>query len=255
MTDVLTRPAPPVTARRGYAALTNMALMMQTLVDVMESGEESQRFGLFYGFSGYGKTVAAAFAAARSGAIYTEAKSIWTQRSLLEALAEELGITRFERTAPRLLKQIVDELNRAPRPLIIDEMDHLVKKQMVEIIRDIHDATSIGILMIGEEALPAKLKEWDRFDNRILVATPAQPASAEDALKLRDHYGLSGLIADDLAIHFAERCRGVTRRIVNNLRGAERLSKTEGIDHMDRAWWGSRPVNSGDIPTRRSMGA
>lgn len=255
MTDLLTRPAPPAAQRKGYAPLTNMALAMQTLVDCSEVDEDSPRMGLFFGFSGYGKTVAAAFAAARSGAIYVEAKSIWTQRTFLEALAEELGITRFERTAPRLLKQIIDELNRGPRPIIIDETDHLVKKQMVEIIRDIHDSTSVAILMIGEEALPAKLKEWERFDNRILVATAAQPASDDDALMLRDHFGFGDLIADDLAIYFGQRCRGVTRRIVNNLRAAGRLAATEGVDHMDRAWWGARPVSTGDIPTRRSMGA
>jgi hypothetical protein len=139
--------------------------------------------------------------------------------------------------------------------VILDEMDHLVKKLMVEVIRDIHDATGVAILMIGEEALPAKLKEWERFDNRILVARAAEPASADDALLLRNHYGLASLIADDLAIYFAERCRGVTRRIVNNLRAAQRLADAEGVDHMDRLWWGNRPVASGEIATRKSFAA
>lgn len=255
MIDLLTRPAlAPAAPRRGYAPLPNMALALQTIVECTEAEEDQPRLGLLYGNSGFGKTVAAAFAAAQTGSIYIEAKSLWTVRALLEAIAEELGITKPERTAPRLLRQIIDELNRAPRPLIIDEMDHLVKKQMVEIIRDIHDATSIAILMIGEEALPSKLKEWERFDNRILVATPAQPASAEDALLLRDHYGLKGIIADDLAIYFAERCKGVTRRIVNNLRAAARTAATEGVDSIDRSWWGPRLVTNGDIPTRRSLG-
>lgn len=255
MTNLTTHPSPAIAPRPGYAPLTNMSLAVQTLTDCVEAGEHSPRLGLFYGFSGYGKTVAAAFAAARTGAAYILAKSLWNQRPLLEALAEELGITRPERTASRLLQQIIDELNRAPRPLIIDEMDHLVKKQMVEIIRDIHDATNIAIMMIGEENLPAKLKEWERFDNRILVATPAQPASADDAILLRDHYGMTEMLADDLAIYFAERCRGVTRRIVNNLKKAARVAATEGVDRIDRAWWGNRPVMNGDIPTRRSMGA
>ncbi|MBN8844809.1 MAG: ATP-binding protein [Sphingomonadales bacterium] len=229
--------------------------MMQTLVDCTEADEDQPRLGLFYGFSGYGKTVAAAYAAALSGGIYIEAKSLWNARTVLERLAVELGLIKLERTQARLLHQIIDEINRAPRPIIIDEMDHLVKKLIVDVIRDIHDATSIAILMIGEEALPTKLKEWDRFDNRILVAQPAQPASAEDALLLRNHYGLADLISDDLAMYFAEKCRGVTRRIVNNLKAAKRLANTEGVDHMDRLWWGNRPVSSGEIPTRRSMGA
>jgi Cdc6-like AAA superfamily ATPase len=105
--------------------------------------------GLFYGFSGYGKSVASAFAAARTDAAYVEAKSIWTQRTLLEEIAGSLGLPPVNRSGPRILGQIIEHLGREPRPLVIDEMDYLVKRQSVEIIRDIHDATSIPILMIG----------------------------------------------------------------------------------------------------------
>lgn len=163
-------------ARAGHAQLTNMSLALRTLLDCREAGNNAPRMGVFYGFSGYGKTVAAAFAAARTGAIYIHAQSIWTQRTFLETLAEEMGISRPEKTGPRILRQIIDQLNQSPCDIIIDEMDYLVQKRMVEIIRDIHDNTQVGVLMIGEEALPSKLKEWERFDNRILVATAAQPA-------------------------------------------------------------------------------
>ncbi len=152
-----------------------------------------------------------------------EAESIWTQRSLLTALAEAVGIVRVEKTGPRILEQLIEHLNAHPRPVIIDEMDYLVKKQMVDIIRDIHNATSVAILMIGEEALPSKLKEWERFDNRILAHTPAQPASDADALKLRDHYCRRVQVADDLVLEIARTCGGVTRRIVTNLERARTL--------------------------------
>ncbi|MCQ6492979.1 hypothetical protein, partial [Vibrio parahaemolyticus] len=56
----------------------------------------------------------------------------------------------------------------------------------------------IPVLMIGEEALPAKLKAWERFDNRILVATPAQPADLRDARLLRAYYCQKVDVADDL---------------------------------------------------------
>jgi len=230
-----------------------MALALSTLLDCIEADEASPRLGIFYGFSGYGKSIGAAFATARTGSAYIEAKSIWTQRSLLEAIAEELGIIRPAPTGPKMLRQIIDELNRSPRALIIDEMDYLVKKHMVDIIRDIHDATPIAIMMIGEEALPAKLKEWERFDNRILVATAAEACGPDDALKLRDHYCTMVTLTDDLALHFQERCKGVTRRIVVNLQEAQRAAAAEGAAQIDLKWWGKRSVRNGDIPTRRSM--
>jgi len=237
---------------RGHAPLTNMSLALRTIMECEEAGPDSStRIGLLYGFSGYGKTVSAGFVAARTGAAYVAAQSVWSQRTLLEAIAEELGITRPARTAPNLLRQIIDQLNHEPRHLIIDETDHLVNKRSVEIIRDIHDSTPIAIMLIGEEALPSKLKEWERFDNRVLIATPAQPASIADAHKLRDHYCTRVRIADDLAELFQARCKGITRRIVTNLRAAQRAAAEEGVGEIDARWWGSRPILNGDLPVRR----
>lgn len=244
--------ATPVT---GHAQLTNMALAYQTMADCAAASENMPRLGVFYGPSGFGKSVGAAFTAARFDAGYVEAKSIWTQRSLLTALAEAVGIVRVEKTGPRILEQLIEHLNAHPRPVIIDEMDYLVKKQMVDIIRDIHDATSVAILMIGEEALPSKLKEWERFDNRILAHTPAQPASDADALKLRDHYCRRVQVADDLVLEIARTCGGVTRRIVTNLERAQNLAVDDGTLAIDLAWWGKRRIENGALPIRRSVGA
>jgi len=239
-------------ARPVQAQLTNMSLALRTLLDCQEAPEGSPRLGLFYGPSGYGKSVAAAFCAGRFEAAFIEAKSVWAQRSILEAIARELGVSRLERTNPKILQQIIDALRHEPRALIIDEMDHLVKKQSVEVIRDIHDGAGVPIMMIGEEALPAKLKEWERFDNRILVATAAQPASFDDGRKLRDHYCNRVSIADDLVALFVERTKGVTRRVVTNLQQAQRLALEEGADAIDRDWWGRRPVLTGEVALRRA---
>ena len=239
----------------GHAQLTNMSLAFQTMSDCRAATENMPRLGVFHGPSGYGKSVGAAFTAARFDAGYVEAKSIWTQRSLLQALAEAIGLVKIERTGPRILEQLIDNLNAHPRPLIIDEMDYLVKKSHVDLIRDIHDATSIPILMIGEEALPAKLKEWERFDNRILTYTAAQPANEQDALKLRDHYCRRVKVSDDLVLEFLRSCSGVTRRIVTNLERAQRLAVDDGKLEIDLAWWGGRRIENGSLPARRLGGS
>lgn len=239
----------------GRTNLTNMALCLGTLESCRDVGPGAPRMGLFYGFSGYGKTISAAFAAAQTGAIYIPARSNWSVGALLRAIAHELGIARMEKRGPDLLDQICKQLNHTPADLIIDEMDNLAKRPLVEIIRDIHDATQIAILMIGEEALPLKLKEWERFDNRILVATAAQPATPEDARRLRDLYCTRIHVADDLAEHFRTRTRAVARRIVVNLQAAQRLAAEAGLSAIDLAWWGDRPVYTGEAPVRRKVGA
>lgn len=236
------------------APLTNLRLAVETLNRCAEAPSASPRLGVLYGFSGYGKTTAACFARNMKDGVYVAAKSVWREKSLLQALADELGLSPRGRTAAGLLDELIVSLNAEPRPLIIDEMDHLVRKQVVEVIRDIHDHTPSPILLIGMEELPAKLKEWEQFHNRVLVATPALQASGEDVLALRDHYVRSVRVADDLALHIGEVCQGVTRRVVTNLLAAVDQAKASGADDIDRAWWGERPIATGRIPTRRRAG-
>lgn len=245
MTDQPTRSAEP-------AHLTNMKLGLATMIDLQDAAPGSPRMALLYGPSGYGKSVTAAFLASTFDAAFVTAKSIWTQRSLLEAIAHELGIPKLARTGPRLLEQITDQLLAEPRPLILDEMDHLVKKQSVEIIRDVHDATGVPVLMIGEESLPAKLKEWERFDNRILVATAAQPSSVADAQLLRDYYCARVRVADDLVDAILAATKGVTRRIVTNLQMVQASALAEGLDAVDLAAWGDRRFKTGAIAPRKA---
>ncbi len=231
-----------------YAQTTNMALAKSTMFAAMDAGEGVPRMVLLYGPSGYGKTVACSHVAALTDAAYIQAKSVWTGKTFLENLARELGVIHLKKTASGILDQIVEALEHRPCPIIIDEMDYLVKKSSVELIRDIYEATNVPIMMVGEEALPAKLKEWERFDNRILRATAAQPSDRADGRMLRDLYVRYITITDDLADHFTEQCAGITRRIVSNLQEAQRHA-TDELDVMtlDRAMWGNRPVMNGNL--------
>lgn len=239
--------------RPGNAQLTNMSIAVKAALDVQAAAHLSSRIALFYGPSGYGKTVAAAYVAVQLGGVYIRPHSVWTSLTLVKNIAAEIGIAKTARTVPDILGQIIDELRAQPRLLIFDEMEFLVKRQLVEIIRDVLDETSIPVMMIGEETLPGKLKEWERVDNRILVRAPAQPASEQDALKLRDHYCPRLTVADDLALAFRDACKGITRRIVVNLMEAQRVAIDEGQDTMTLAHWGNRPIENGHVPVRRAV--
>ena len=137
----MTEPVVPKTdaGRRPPAQLTNMRLAMQTMLQANDAPLGVPRITIFYGWSGYGKTVAAAHVASYLDALFVTADPVWTQRAMLEAIGRELGISRLERSAPRLLTQIIDQLASDPRPLIIDETDYIVDRDWIEIIRAIHD--------------------------------------------------------------------------------------------------------------------
>lgn len=238
-----------------YAATTNMRLAMATLQTAIDAPPGLPRLALFTGPSGWGKTIAAATAAARTNAAYLRCGSTWTAKELLRKLAIELGIVHVGKTASSILDQIVDRLDEDRCPIVIDETDNIVAKRVVEIIRDIADATDVPILMIGEEAMPARLKEWERFDNRIIESALAVPCDLADGLLLRDVYRGKVEIADDLVEHFVAECRGVTRRVCTNFVAAQRVA-VEELESLfiDRKAWGNRPVRNGDIPNRRRAG-
>ena len=122
---------------------------------------------------------------------------------------------------------------------------------MIELVRELHMVSEAPIILIGEEALPAKLKRFERVHNRILVWVPAQPASITDARQLAEMYVDGLVIADDLLAHVVEQRRGRIRRIVSNLEQIQQVAVRDGIETADRSWWGDRSLDTGEAPTRR----
>jgi DNA transposition AAA+ family ATPase len=243
-----------MTARQStgrYAATTNMRLALEALLTAINAPAGTPRIAIFFGQSGYGKTVAAAAAAARNNAIYLRIEELWTRKTLLEKLCHELGIARPGNTAMKMFDQIKDHLNTSPQPIILDEMDYAVERSWVNVIRDIADGTDVPILLIGEPSMPQRLMQWERFDNRIVTTVQAVPATREDGRLLRDIYKGKVHIEDDLVDHFVHECRGVARRIVVNLATAARIAVDElALESMRISLkdWGNRPVASGKGP-------
>jgi SpoVK/Ycf46/Vps4 family AAA+-type ATPase len=237
------------------AQTRNMQLALDTMFAIITAPFGVPRMATFSGPSGWGKTVACSHVAAVTDAIYIEVRSTWTTKTFLEELARELGISHRARTAADIQKQICERLSKSPCPLIIDEMDYLASERPIGAVRDIYESTAIPILMVGEENLPAKLKTWERFDNRILKSTLAEPANIADGRMLRDLYAGKVSIADDLIDHFVRSCHGVTRRIMANLQEASRVAvdELEGGTAIDLAAWGNRQVMNGDLPRRARL--
>lgn len=232
-----------------WAATTNMNLALHTLMIAIDAPQDGPRLVILFGKSGYGKSVAVAWTAIREGAVYLRIEELWTRKTLLQQLAAELGIARPKKTQMEIYAQVKDALIAAPQPLIFDEMDYLVERGAVNVIRDLADATGVPIMMVGEEGMPARLKQWERFDNRIIATVQAMPCSVADGLLLRDLYKGKVRIADDLIAHFVTECQGVTRRVVTNIHAAARIAVDElDVLEIDLAGWNNRPVNNGAAP-------
>jgi len=155
------------------AHLGNVILAATAMERLINASSHLPKMGVLYGRAGYGKSSAACYLMNRYNAYRIECKSVWNRKTVLTEILRLMGIVPGK-TMPDMLDQVCAQLMISGRPLIIDEMDHLVDKSAVEIVRDIYDGSQCPLLLIGEEQLPAKLKRWERVHSRVLDWAPSE---------------------------------------------------------------------------------
>ena len=239
----------------SVAPLQNVALAESVMQQLIDRPSHLPGMAAFFGPSGYGKTIAASYVATTYRAYYIECKSTWTKKAILLAILREMGVMPAT-TIYQMVEQVAEQLVLSGRPLLIDEMDHIVEKKAVELIRDIYEASNAPILMIGEEQFPAKLKRWERFHNRMLVWQQAQASDLDDARELANLYvtqpdGIE--LADDLLEDVLRHSRQAARRIVVNLELIRKQALRQSWKYVDRATWADGQLYTGDAPARRRV--
>jgi len=232
------------------APLTNVSLCVKGMERAIDRPRHLPGLVCFYGPSGWGKSTAATYTAIKHNAYYIECRDNWTKKAILLAILKDMGITP-RKTLYEMSDQVCDQLARSGRPLIVDELDHLVRKRAIELIRDIYEGSNSAILLIGEERLPDKLKRWERFHGRILDWVPAQPADFDDCQHLARLYCQNITISEDLLQKIHSISKGSARRICVNLERVQDEAKNLGLSEIDLATWGEREFFTGEAPVRR----
>ena len=234
----------------SIANLKNVDLLSSVVGKALVRPTHLPGLVVFYGASGIGKSFSAAYAANRYQAYYVECKSSWTRKALLSAILNSMGIMPAK-TLPEMTDQAAEQLALSGKPLIIDEMDHIVEKKAVEVIRDLYEGSQGTIVMIGEELLPFKLKVWERFHNRVLYWVPAQLAVIEDCQALASLYCGDTVIADDLLTEINRVSKGCVRRICVNIERVRQYSNIlGGLSEINLKDWGNQGFYTGDAPER-----
>jgi chromosomal replication initiation ATPase DnaA len=234
----------------SVAPLRNVVALVELIDRVNHRGPGLPGLGVFYGWSGYGKTTAAIYAANRFRAYQVEVKSVWTKKKLCTEILRDMGVIPTK-TISDMVDQIATELARNDRPLIIDEIDHLVDRNMIEIVRDIHESSGATIILIGEEQLPRKLMRWERVHGRILDWVAAEEGQIDDVGYLADIYCPGITIDDDLIALILEDSHRSIRRISINLERVKEFAMTRSMKSLTRKDWGDRPLFTGQAPTPR----
>lgn len=238
----------------GFASLRNLVLMDELILALTRRPPHLPGIGVVHGPSGYGKTYACAWAAAQSRACYVECGTYATARTLLAQILKELGVVaRRSHTIDDMIGLAAAELRASGRPLIIDEADRLYARNLVELIREVHDQARhrAVVILVGEEELPHKLRTLERVHNRVLHWSAAQGCDLADARQLATLYAPRVTIADDLLDHLVQATGGSTRRICVNIERMAEFARGEGCRELDRARWGDQPLYTGAPPAPR----
>lgn len=235
------------------APLKNVAAMLTLATRLIERAPHLPGLGVFYGFSGYGKSWAAIYLQNKRDALRIEIGDSWTRLTMMKAILRELGVHEPKGTIATLTERAIECLSQPGHPpLLIDEADKLVDKGFVEIIREIHEAAQVPIILIGEEELPGKLQRSERTHNRVLVWSAAQPCDLEDTALLAKLYLPPTLKVDiDLLDKIRHVSGGRARRICVNLENVFEWAKLHGHTHVGLNYGGS--FDTGEPPKRQGF--
>ena len=221
------------TVKDGKPAVLKNVLNLCTLIEtVRQRPELSSGFGLFYGPSGYGKTVASTYAQNEENCLYVEVREFYTRKDLCIAFLQELG-QQPRGTISQMMREIIELLGADQgRAVIIDEADKLVDKHMIELARDLQEMTQAPVILVGEERLKAKLERYERCASRVLDEVKALPCDVEDARELGAALAPDLDIGDDLLRSTCLAARGSTRRVANALYDVATFARARGLKQV-----------------------
>lgn len=234
----------------NIADVKNVVAMVELVERVNNSGFGLPRMACFCGPSGFGKTAAATYAANVYDAVYVQAKSVWNKSFFAEKLCEELGIEP-KRTLAHRVDQIATELAVSGRILLIDEADHLVKKKMIEMVRDIYESSGATIILIGEEQMPQKLKDMERVHGRMRAWVLAEETTLDDLWKLAPIYAPDVTLDEAFAKQLLAGCRYSVRRVCINLQDINQFGLKMNLERITQSDWTGRAFFQGDAPKAR----
>ncbi len=175
----------------------NVARLSEAGDALINRGPGMPGMGLIWGPTGYGKTTAAAWFVNQCHGVYVRAMAMWCPSAMLAAILRELDIEPCGNNS-QMADLIIEKLAQHNRPLFIDEADYLLdKNRMVETLRDLHDMSTVPVILIGMDGIQRKIIGRQQLTGRLAEWVEFAGADMEDARILAD--GLCEVkVTDDL---------------------------------------------------------
>ena len=169
--------------------------------------------------------------------IYVRATSCWSLSSMLMAILAELD-TDPKRGTQRNLEQVVGRMLETQKSLFIDEADYLFKSSnLLDAARDIHDLTSLPVVLVGMEGIERKLNGNPQLSRRVTKRAKFQQMDLSDVQILADTV-CEVKVQSDLCEHILDKCKGSIAIASNFLiPKIEKYAKRKGMSAIGMDDW------------------
>ncbi|EAT15345.1 AAA family ATPase [Desulfuromonas acetoxidans] len=209
---------------------------------------------VIYGGAGLGKTCTLKAYAEQSPNVWvvTMSPAHGGVASTLEEIAEVLGLRGIPGRAVRLQRELVRKLSGTGGLLVIDEAQHL-NVNSLEAIRSLHDATGVGLALVGNESVYARLtggsrsatfaQLFSRLGKRLRLNKPRK----EDVVAVANSFSVAG-DQEQKALYEISQKPGALRGVVKTLRLATMFAAGDNeavqLEHIRAAWHDLGGANS-----------
>lgn len=218
--------------KEQFIETANYTKLMESFARLEDLPPTAPRMGLGFGNFGLGKSFSLERIAAKRNAILLRAVQTWSKKQFLEKLCIELALDTSGGSG-RMYERVIEDLRREHRVIIIDEIDALLRSEKIsvlELLRDIHDETSITLYFIGMEDANAKLKRHRHYYSRVVELVEFKPIGTDDIKKFCELSDVK--ITDDLIAFFATKYPNL-RQIKVLLTRLEKECLVQDIDEVD----------------------
>jgi len=218
--------------KNGFVKTANVVALSTALTRLWTRNDGVPGMALVYGEPGLGKTKATTWWVAQNEyVVYVRAKALTTPRSMLEALAGELGEDSGHRRATALYDDCRDNLLNRKRMVLVDEVDYLLHDpRLVETLRDLHDDTGAPVVLIGMAGIDKRLARYKPLHDRLSEMVPFKELSVADVRLIAEQLCDIKLTPDACqALH--DRARRF-RQVVMSLYKIEHLARANSLKEV-----------------------
>lgn len=247
---------PQLPAAPGYVATPTAEKIVAALAYAQMAGDQ---ITVIYGGAGVGKSRAAAEYRARMPNVWiaTMTSSTPGVSTALEEVCLAMGFRELPTGGARMQREIVSKMRGTGGLLVIDEAQHL-SVAALDAIRALNDATGVGIALVGNEQVYARMTggsraAWlDRLFSRIGKRLRVAKATRDDVAALAAAHGVANQEALKPLFSIGAQA-GALRGVTHCLRLARLMAQGTGealaATHITSAWkdlTGSAPLASAE---------